>query len=144
LPAERVLPAQERRGGDLDQPVGGLAENREDDNGRENLRGLAELLTVNQEIAESFGGAHELGRDHKHPAKAKANPQRDDIGRQHGRQQDASDHCRSRQAEGAADLDDLAVHREDRAEHAEINREEHADRDQRDFRGFEDAEPQDE
>ena len=33
---------------------------------------------------------------------------------------------------------------EDRAHHAEIDREEHPDRDQRDFRGLENAEPQDE
>ncbi len=49
-----------------------------------------------------------------------------------------------REAEGAADFDDLAIDREDRAHHAEIDREEHADRDQRDFRGLENAEPQDE
>src|SRR5204862_393575 len=36
------------------------------------------------------------------------------------------------------------VDREDRAHHAEIDRKEHADRDQRDFRGFENAEPEDE
>ena len=52
--------------------------------------------------------------------------------------------CGAGEAEHAADLDDLAVDREHRAHHAEIDREEHADRDQRDLRGFEDAEPQDE
>ena len=49
-----------------------------------------------------------------------------------------------REAEDAADLDELAVDREDRADDAEIDREEHADGDQRHFRGLEDAEPQDE
>jgi hypothetical protein len=63
--------------------------------------------------------------------------QRDDIGRQHGRQQDAADHGGAGEAEGAADLDDLAIDREDRAHHAEIDREEHADGDQRDLRGLE-------
>ena len=50
----------------------------------------------------------------------------------------------ARQAEDAADLDELAVDRQDRAGDAEIDREEHADRDQRHLRGLEDAEPQDE
>ena len=48
------------------------------------------------------------------------------------------------QPEGAADLDDLAVDRHDRAHDAEIDREEHADRDQGDLRGLEDAEPENE
>ncbi len=129
---------------DLDQPVGGLAENGEDHDRGQDLRGLAELLAVDQEIAEPFGGAHEFGGDHEHPAQPKADPQRDHIGRQHRGQQDAPDHRRPGEAEGAADLDDLAIDRQDRAHHAEIDREKHPDRDQRDFRGFENAEPQDE
>ncbi len=52
--------------------------------------------------------------------------------------------CSLVEAEAASDLDDLAVHGEDGAERAEIDREGDADRDQRDLRGFEDAEPQDE
>ncbi|MHC2177722.1 hypothetical protein ACVIQW_007109 [Bradyrhizobium diazoefficiens] len=47
-------------------------------------------------------------------------------------------------AEGAPDLDDLAIDREDGTHHAEIDREEHADRDQRDLRCLEDTEPEDE
>ncbi len=66
------------------------------------------------------------------------------IGRQHGRQQDAPDHRRPRQPEDTADLDDLAIDRQDRAHHPEIDREEHADRDQRDLRRLEDAEPENE
>ena len=50
----------------------------------------------------------------------------------------------ARQPEDAADLDELAVDRQDRAGDAEIDREEDADRDQRHLRGLEDAEPQDE
>ena len=50
----------------------------------------------------------------------------------------------AREAEDAADLDELAVDGEDRAGDAEIDREEDADRDQRHLRGLEDAEPQDE
>ena len=111
LAAERILPAQQRRGGDLDQPVGGLAEDREDHDRRQDLRGLAELLAVDQEIAEPFGRAHEFGGDHEHPAQPKPDAQRHDIGRQHRGQQDAADHRRPAQAEGAADLDDLAIDR---------------------------------
>ncbi len=66
------------------------------------------------------------------------------IGRQHRGQQDAADHGGTGETEGAADLDDLAVDREDRAHHAEIDRKEHADRDQRDLRGLENAEPENE
>ena len=50
----------------------------------------------------------------------------------------------AREAEHAPDLDELAVDREDRAGDAEIDREEHADGDQRHLRGLEDAEPEDE
>ena len=142
--AERILPAQQRRGRDLDQPVGGLAEDRKDHDRGQNLRRLAELLAVDQEIAEPFGRAHEFGGDDEHPAETETDAQRHHIGRQHRGQQDAADHRRARQTKRAADLDDLAIDREDRAHHAEIDREEHADRDQRDFRGFENAEPEDE
>ena len=44
----------------------------------------------------------------------------------------------------APDFDQLAVDRHDRAHDAEINRKEHADRNQRDLRALEDAEPEDE
>ena len=43
-----------------------------------------------------------------------------------------------------ADFDELAVDGEDRARDAEINGEEHADGDERHFRGLEDAEPENE
>ena len=95
LAAERILPAQQRRGRDLDQPVGGLAEDGEDHDGGEDLRGLAELLAVDQEIAEPFGRAHEFGGDDEHPAQTKADAQRHHIGRQHRGQQDAADHRRA-------------------------------------------------
>ena len=132
----------QRRGGDLDQPVGELAEDREDHDRSEDLRRLAELLAVQQEIAEALGGADQFGRDHEHPSQAKPDPQRHHIGRQHRRQQDAADHGRPGQPEHAADLDDLAIDRQDRAHHAEIDRKEHPDRDQCDLRGLEDAEPE--
>ena len=77
---------KQRRGRDLDQPVGGLAEDGEDHDRGDDLRGLAELLAVDQEIAEAFGRAHEFGGDHEHPAQAKPDAQRHHIGRQHGRQ----------------------------------------------------------
>jgi hypothetical protein len=38
----------------------------------------------------------------------------------------------------------FSIHGKDRAHDAEIDREKYPDRDQRDFRGFENAEPQDE
>ena len=68
----------------------------------------------------------------------------DHVGGQDRGQQDAPHHGEPGQPEDAADLDDLAVDRDDRAHDAEIDREEHADRDQRDLRGLEDAEPEDE
>ena len=40
-----------------EDPVGGLADHRECDDGGDDLRRLAELLAVDQEIAEPFGGA---------------------------------------------------------------------------------------
>ena len=126
------------------EAVGGLAEDREGDDRGDDLRGLAELLAVDQQKAKALRGAQEFGRDHEHPAKPQPGAQRDHVGRQHRRQQDAADHREAGQAEHAADLDDLAVDREHRAHDAEIDREEHADRDQDDLRGLEDAEPQDE
>jgi hypothetical protein len=74
LAAEGVLPAQQRRGRELDQPVGGLAQNCKNHDRRQDLRRLAELLAVEQQIAETFGGAHQFGRDHEHPAQAQADP----------------------------------------------------------------------
>lgn len=52
MPAERILPAQQGQGGDLDQPVGGLAEHGEDHDRRDDLRRLAKLLPVDQQEAE--------------------------------------------------------------------------------------------
>src|SRR3569833_2368774 len=52
--AEAVFPAQERRRGDHDQPVGQLADNGEGDNGGDDLRRLAELLAVDQQISQAF------------------------------------------------------------------------------------------
>ena len=89
-------------------------------------------------------GAQEFGRHHEHPAETEARAQREHVGRHHRRQQDAPHHGEARQPECAADLDDLAIDRQHRAHDAEIDRKEHADRDQRDLRGLEDAEPENE
>ena len=90
------------------------------------------------------GGTHEFRRHHEHPAEPHAGAQRDDVGRHHRGQQDAPHHGDPGQPEDAADLDDLAVDRHDRTHDAEIDREEHADRDQDDLRGLEDPEPENE
>src|SRR5580704_14203975 len=137
-----IFPAQERRSDKHDQPIGRLADDGEGDDGGDDLRRLAELLAVDQQIAETFGSAHQLGGDDEHPAETEARPQRNHIGRQNRRQQNAAHHFHVGQPERAADFDQLAVDRLDRAHQAEINRKEHADRDQRHFRRFENPEPE--
>ena len=92
LRAEGVFPAQERRRDAREDRVGGLAEHGEGDDRGDDLRRLAELLAVDQEIAEAFRGAHELGRHHEHPAEPEPGAQRDHVGRQHRGKQDAADH----------------------------------------------------
>ena len=139
-----VLPAHERLGAGDEQAVGGLAEQREGDDGGEDLVGLAHLLAVDEQIAEALRCAHEFGRDHEHEAEAEARAQGDHGLRQHRRQQDAPGELDARETEHAADFDELAVDGEDRARDAEIDRKEHADGDERHLRGLEDAEPQDE
>ena len=139
--------SSQRRNGaaiERDDPVGGLAQHGKGQDRRDDLGGFAELLAVDQQIAEAFGRAHELGGDHEHPAQAEPRAQRDHIGRQHRRQQDAPHHGEAGQPEHASDFDDLAVDRQDGAHHAEIDREEHADGDERDLGGLENSQPQDE
>ena len=57
-----VFPAQERRRGEHDQPVGRLADDGEGDDGGDDLGRLAELLAVDQQIAEAFRCTHQLGK----------------------------------------------------------------------------------
>ena len=107
--------------------------------------GLPSLLAVDEQIAEALGRAHELGRDHEHEAEAEARAQRrrSGSGSTAGRRMRRAS-WRAGQPKDAADLDELAVDRQDRARDAEIDRKEDADGDQRDLRCLEDAEPQDE
>src|SRR6266851_4588041 len=141
---ERVLPGEEGRGGGEEQAVADLAEHGESENGGEDLLGLAELLAVDQEIAEALGGAHEFGGDHEHPPEPEPRPQAHDIFGQDRRQQDSPHQRRRRQAEDAPDLHRLAVDRQNRTEHAEIDREEAADGEQDDLRLLVNPEPQNE
>ena len=102
------------------------------------------LLAVDQQKAEPLARAHDLGGDDEHPAEPEPAAQPGDIGRQRRRDQDAPDQPPGREAVDAPDLDEAAVDRLDAGHQVEIDREEHADRDQRDLRRLEDAEPQDE
>ena len=109
------------------------------------LVGLADLLAVDEQVTQPLGRAHELGGDDEHQAEAEAGAQRDQQGRQHGGQQDPAHHAEPRRA-GTRGRPRRACGRSprSRAIDAEIDREEHADRDQRHLRRLEDAEPQDE
>ncbi len=106
---------------------------------------LAELLAVDQQIAEPLGRAHEFGRDHEHPAEPEARR----AAPRHRPAAPPAAGCaapcarpdRRKTRPTSTILRSTAT---DRAHHAEIDREEHADRDQRHLRGLEDAEPQDE
>jgi hypothetical protein len=92
VPRHHVFPAQEGCRDSGEDPIGGLADHRERDDRGDDLRRLAQLLPVDEEESEPLGGAHELGRHHEHPAEAEPRAWRDDIGRQHRGQQDASHH----------------------------------------------------
>ena len=61
-----VFPAQKRRRHQGDDPVRGLAEHREGENRSDDFGWLAELLSVDKEITEAFGSAHELGGNDEH------------------------------------------------------------------------------
>ena len=87
LPSAGTAPSPVLSSQSVVLPMHGEDHDRGDD-----LRRLAELLAVDQQIAEPFGGAEELGRDHEHPAEPEPGAQRDHIGRQHGGQQDAPHH----------------------------------------------------
>ena len=76
--------------------VGRLAEHREGDDRGDDLRRLAELLAVDEQIAEAFGRAHEFGGDDEHPAEAEAGAQRHHVGRQHGRAAECAAPARGR------------------------------------------------
>src|SRR5262249_578576 len=71
-----VFPAQEWRSSGTEQPVGGFADYSKHHNGRDDLRRLAELLAVDQQITEPLGGPKQFGGDDEHPAKPKARAQR--------------------------------------------------------------------
>src|SRR3954447_17952741 len=69
--SEAIFPAKERRADEDNEPVGQLAKHCEGQDRGHDLRRFAELLAVDQQVTEPFGGAHELGRDDEHPPKAK-------------------------------------------------------------------------
>src|ERR1700722_6165096 len=52
LPRHHVLPAQERRAQEHDEPIGQLAENRERHDGGDDLGRLSEMLAVDQQKAD--------------------------------------------------------------------------------------------
>ena len=135
------MPGEERRRRCLEQSVGELSEYGEGEDGTDDLVGLAELLPVDEQVAEAFGRAHEFGGDHEHPSQAEPLPQAHDIGGQNRRQQNAPHELRRGEPEDAADFDRLAIDRLDRAEDPEIDREEAAHCDQRNLRLLEDSEP---
>src|SRR5262249_55790180 len=72
LMPHHIFPAQERRGRERDQPIGGRTHDRERDDGGDDFGRLAELLAVDQEIAEAFGCAHQFGGDDEHPTEPKS------------------------------------------------------------------------
>jgi hypothetical protein len=121
-----------------------LAEQGKGHDRGDDLGGLAQLLAVDQQIAEPFGGAHELGGHDEHPAEPQAGPERNDVGGRDCRQQNTPHHGGAGETKDAADLDDLAIDRAHRTHHAQVDGKEHADGDQDDFGGLEDAKPQDE
>ena len=77
--------AHQMAGQEDDQEIGGLAQDREQDQGAQDLRGVADHLPVEQEIAQTLRGAHQLGRDHEHPGEAEPAAHAGEPGGQGGR-----------------------------------------------------------
>ncbi len=67
---KRILPPQEWPRDGNEQPVGQLAEEGEDEDDGHDLGRLADLLAIDEQIAQAFGRTHELGGDDEHPAEA--------------------------------------------------------------------------
>ena len=126
------------------QGIGELSEHGKGGDGRENGGRLAGHLPIDEEKAQALRSAHELGGDDEHPAQAQAGAQARDVGGQNRRKDHACDERQRRQAHDAAGLDQLAVAIAHGHDQSEIDREEHADRDQHDFRRLENREPEDE
>jgi hypothetical protein len=127
-----VLPDQKGRRRHNKKSVGEFAEDRERDDDGNDLIGPPKLLTIDKQIAQPL------------PAKAEPLAECKDIGGKNGGQQDPPNECRPRQAKHTAHFDDLAINRNDRTHHPQIDRKKHAHRDQGDLGCLEYAEPQDE
>jgi hypothetical protein len=86
--SRRRAPHEWARDGDQ-QTVGGLAQQGEGDDGGENLVRLAELLPIDEKVAQPFRRAHELRRHDEHETKAEAGAQRHECRREYRRKENA-------------------------------------------------------
>ncbi len=109
---------------------------------RENLVGARRLLTVGEQEADAAGRGEQFGRDEKQPRLREPDACADEKLRERRGHEHARDQREMRDAETAADLDQLAIHAADPAHERNVDREERPDRDERDLRRFADAEPE--
>src|SRR5262245_37078731 len=65
-----IFPTQEGRSSAGDDPIRELAQERERDDGSDDLGRFAELLAIGEEKAKTLRRAHELCGHHEHPTKS--------------------------------------------------------------------------
>src|SRR3546814_115472 len=107
--AEAVLPGQRAPRESLDQGIGTLACQREENQRADDDGGTAGHLPIDHQEAETLAGAHQLGGDDEHPAEREAGAQAGRVARQRGRHQDAPHQHDAAEDAAARDLDQLAV-----------------------------------
>src|SRR3546814_1180708 len=76
--AEAVLPGQRAPRESLDQGIGTLACQREENQRADDDGGTAGHLPIDHQEAETLAGAHQLGGDDEHPAEREAGAQAGD------------------------------------------------------------------
>src|SRR3546814_11685023 len=87
--AEAVLPGQRAPRESLDQGIGTLACQREENQRADDDGGTAGHLLIDHQEAEILAGAHHLGGDEEHPAEREADAQAGQVARQRRRPQEA-------------------------------------------------------
>ncbi len=102
------------------------------------------VARVHDQVADAGGRVNLLGHDQREPGDAERVAQPDQERGQRGRQDDVLDQRGVAEAEAIAGFHQFLVDRADAGEEGEIDWEGGAEGDQRDFRRFADAEPQDE
>ena len=137
MPGQRQ-PLQRARGA-----VGELSEQGVDQDAEHDDVDQHEFARLHRHVAEARRRRDGLRHDQRQPHDAEREAQADEDRRQRARKDHAAEQFAVAHAVDAAHLDQLRIDGADAVQRVEIDRKEHAERDQKQFGGFVDAEPQD-